>query len=78
VDDDRAENVWQKIQNLAWGPVGSYEPMDGFIATVLVARRMADAIPMAIRANERRKIRSAQHLKSPSGNFIKDCIAFVT
>jgi hypothetical protein len=63
VDDDRAENVWQKIQNLAWGPVGSYEPMDGFIAIMLVARRMADSIPILPRIDERSKIRSARHLE---------------
>jgi len=40
-DDSRAERLWQKVQSLAWPPIGAYEPLDGFIVTILVARRMA-------------------------------------
>jgi hypothetical protein len=63
VDDDRAETVWQKIQNFAWGPVQGYDPIDGFIVSVLVARRIANAIPTLIHADERRKRLSARCLE---------------
>jgi hypothetical protein len=62
-DDDRSETVWQRIQKLAWGPVETYDPLDGFIAIILVARRMADSISILPRIDERSKIRSARHLE---------------
>jgi hypothetical protein len=33
--DDRAEAVWRKVQSLAFGPIGSFEPLEGFIAALM-------------------------------------------
>jgi hypothetical protein len=57
--DNRAEAVWRKIQNLAWSPVGTYDPLDGFIISILVMRRIAESIPILFRAIDRDKRRSA-------------------
>jgi hypothetical protein len=62
-EDYRAEQVWQKVQRLAWGPAESYDPLDGFIASILAARRMAEAIPIANRMRERHRNRSVRHLE---------------
>jgi hypothetical protein len=62
-DDDRAEMVWQKIQSLAWGPSGSYDPLDGFIVTVLGARFMAETIHPTGRITEKYKERSARYFE---------------
>jgi hypothetical protein len=61
-DDDRAEKVWQKIQNLAWGPIASYDPLEGFIVSVLVARRMANTVHLSEHIRERQKKLRARHL----------------
>jgi hypothetical protein len=57
-----AEAVWRKIQNLAWEPVESYDPLEGFIATILVARQMAAAIPIYHHLVEKDKHRSRRNL----------------
>jgi len=62
-DDSRAERVWQKIQSLAWGPIGSYDPLDGFIVIVLVARQMAETIHLTGPILERHKKRTARHVE---------------
>jgi hypothetical protein len=62
-DDDRAERFWKKIQSLAWGPIGSYDPLDGFIAHILVAKSMADMVQLSEFLIERHRERSARHLE---------------
>jgi hypothetical protein len=62
-DDDRAERIWKRIQHLAWGPIGHYDPLDGFIATILAAKLMADTVHISELAIERRSERSARYLK---------------
>jgi hypothetical protein len=57
-DHDQAEKIWEKIQRLAWGPVGSYDPLDGFIAMILAAKFMADSIKASKLLIEIRKERS--------------------
>ena len=57
--DNRAEAVWRKIQNLAWGPIGTYDPLDGFILSILVMRRIAESIPILFRRIGREKRQSA-------------------
>lgn len=62
-DDDRAERIWQKVQKLAWGPVGSYEPLDGFVVIALAARRLAESAEFFDELVEREKKRRARHLE---------------
>jgi hypothetical protein len=62
-DDDRAERIWKKIEKLAWAPTGSYEPLHGFIVSVLAARQMAESAGAADRMVERHKERRARHLE---------------
>jgi hypothetical protein len=62
-DDNRAEEVWQKIQRLAWGPIESYDPLEAFVVFVLAARQMAEVIPRPGRILERYKKRTARHLE---------------
>jgi hypothetical protein len=57
-DHDQAEKIWEKIQRLAWGPIGSYDPLDGFIAMILAAKFMADSIKASKLLIEIRKERS--------------------
>jgi hypothetical protein len=57
--DHRAEAVWRKVKLLAFGPIGSYDPLEGFIPSILVARRMAESIPTFLRLHDRQKRRNA-------------------
>ncbi len=74
VDDNRAKSIWQKIQSLAWGPIGLYDPLDGFVVTVLSARQMAETVYLTSRILERHKKRTAGHLERArrSEEFAKD------
>jgi hypothetical protein len=60
-DDPRAEAVWQKVQSLAWGPVGAFEPLDGFIPAVLGARRGAETAKTNSQIIQRHRQRCARH-----------------
>ncbi len=62
-DDDRAERVWRKIQSLAWDPVGSYNPLEGFIPMILVARQLATSADATDRIALRHRMRCARHLE---------------
>jgi hypothetical protein len=59
--DHRAEAVWRTIQKLAWDPIGIYDPLDAFIVTVLIARQMAESIPLSLRTAERRESQSQRY-----------------
>ena len=63
VNDPRAEAVWRKVKSLAWAPIRSYDPLDGFILTVLIARRMAESIPVSLRIRDRQRRRSAHYVR---------------
>jgi hypothetical protein len=63
VDDSRAEKLWKKIQNLAWGQIRSYDPLQAFVVFVLAARYMAEMIPRSDRILERHERRIARHLE---------------
>jgi hypothetical protein len=56
---DSAEEVWKKIKSLAFSPIQTYDPLDGFIISVLTARRCAESIPAFKRLDEVHKYRSA-------------------
>jgi hypothetical protein len=61
LDDHRHKAVWQKVQSVAFGPIGSFEPLDGFIPFVLLARRIAESAKTNQKYSERhRNYRSAQ------------------
>jgi hypothetical protein len=60
--DDRAEDVWKTIQINAFGPIPcgpnpTFEPLDGFIVAVLLARRAADNIDNVYRQQRTRRAR---------------------
>jgi hypothetical protein len=58
-DDDRAEAVWQKVQSLPFGPIGSFELLEGFIPLVLVSRRIAESVKTTEETIERHRERRA-------------------
>jgi hypothetical protein len=61
--DDRAEAIWQKIQKLAFQPIGSFEPLEGFIPMVLMARRAAESAQSTNRIIRRHQGRCVRHLR---------------
>jgi hypothetical protein len=62
-DDPRAEAVWQKIQSLAWGPVGTFDPLDSFIFLVLGVRRGAETAQTNTQLTQKHRQRRAQQLQ---------------
>jgi hypothetical protein len=61
--DGRAEAVWRKVQSLAFGPIGSFEPLEGFIPLVLSTRRIAESLKTTEEATERHRERRALQAK---------------
>jgi hypothetical protein len=61
-NDARVPRLWQKLQALAWGPIGSFEPLEGVIPGMLLARRAAESVraPSGIVKSHRR--RSARYV----------------
>jgi hypothetical protein len=66
--DDRAEDVWKTIQIHAFGPIPcgptTFEPLDGFIVAVLLARRAADNIDNVYRQQRTRRARYLELAKN--------------
>jgi hypothetical protein len=65
-EDPRAEAVWRKVQKLALGPFGTYDPLDAFIPNILLRRRAVELIPLyfkMINKYARRSSRCEQHAR---------------
>jgi hypothetical protein len=60
--DHRANALWQKVQSLAFGPIGPFEPLNGFIPLVLIARRAAEFATTNQEYSEHYRVRHAAHL----------------
>jgi hypothetical protein len=62
VNDDRAEEIWQKIQKLL-PPANKLDPLDTIIPAVLLARRSAQSAPNPKSIIDSHKRRARQYLK---------------
>jgi len=62
-NDDRAEGIWEKVQQLAHEPVGSFDPLQGLIAAVLSARLAAEIAKPTHEILRRHRERSARYLE---------------